>query len=216
MLIKNREVKGVIFDLDGTLLDSCSIWEKVDEDFFKRRNMELPSDYADAIGHIGLEKAAIYTIETFKLNEKKEDIIKEWQDAVIDKYSHEVKLKPHVLEFLSFLDENSIPYCVATANDEACYKGSLINNSIYDKFKFVLEVNKYKSGKDKPDIYLDACKRLNINVENCVVVEDLYMALKTAKDAGFMTVAVYEKTSKEEKRKEEIADIYIKDFSELL
>ena len=74
MIIKEKKFEGVIFDIDGTLLESTSIWHDVDVEFFKKRGMELPDDYAQAIGHIGLDKAAIYTIERFKLNEKKEDI----------------------------------------------------------------------------------------------------------------------------------------------
>ena len=86
MKINGKEIKGIIFDLDGTLIDSCSIWHEVDHDFFAKRNMELPSGYAEAIGHMGLDKAAIYTINEYHLNEKKEDIINEWKNAVLDKY----------------------------------------------------------------------------------------------------------------------------------
>ena len=100
MKIKGKEIKGIIFDLDGTLIDSCSIWHEVDHDFFAKRNMELPSGYAEAIGHMGLDKAAIYTINEYHLNEKKEDIINEWKNAVLDKYAHHVFVKEYVKEFL--------------------------------------------------------------------------------------------------------------------
>lgn len=216
MKIDNLEIKGVIFDIDGTLIDSCGIWGEVDIRFFSKRNMEMPKDYQEAIGHIGLDKAAEYTIKRFNLNEKKEDIIKEWKNGVLELYANEVVLRPHVKEFLMLLKEHNIPFCAATANDEDCYKKCLERNGIYDLFDFILEVNHFKDGKDKPTIYLEAAKKLGVDISNCMVFEDLLMALNTASKAGFITCAVYEQTCKEEKEKLEIANFYIKDYQELI
>lgn len=216
MKIENKEIKGIIFDIDGTLIDSCSIWGEVDIRFFSKRNMEMPKDYQEAIGHIGLDKAAEYTIKRFNLNEKKEDIIKEWKNGVLELYANEVVLKPHVKEFLMLLKEHNIPFCAATANDEDCYKKCLERNGIFDLFDFILEVNHFKDGKDKPTIYIEAAKKLGVDISNCMVFEDLLMALNTASKAGFITCAVYEQTCKEEKEKLEIANFYIKDYQELI
>ena len=169
MKIESREIKGIIFDIDGTLIDSCGIWGEVDIRFFSKRNMEMPKDYQEAIGHIGLDKAADYTIKRFNLNEKKEDIIKEWKDGVLELYANEVVLKPHVKEFLLLLKEHNIPFCAATANDEDCYKKCLERNGIFDLFDFILEVNHFKDGKDKPTIYIEAAKKLGVEIDKCVV-----------------------------------------------
>lgn len=216
MKIENKEIKGIIFDIDGTLIDSCGIWGEVDIRFFSKRNMEMPKDYQEAIGHIGLDKAADYTIGRFNLNEKKEDIIKEWKDGVLDLYANEVVLKPHVKEFLMLLKEYNIPFCAATANDEDCYKKCLERNGIFDLFDFILEVNHFKDGKDKPTIYIEAAKKLGVQINQCAVFEDLLMALNTARNAGFITCAVYEETSKEENGKKQLADFYIKDYQEII
>ena len=216
MKIENKEIKGIIFDIDGTLIDSCSIWGEVDIRFFSKRNMEMPKDYQEAIGHIGLDKAAEYTIKRFNLYEKKEVIIKEWKNGVLELYANEVVINPHVKEFLMLLKEHNIPFCAATANDEDCYKKCLERNGIYDLFDFILEVNHFKDGKDKPTIYIEAAKKLGVDISNCMVFEDLLMALNTASNAGFITCAVYEQTCKEEKEKLEIANFYIKDYQELI
>ena len=85
-----------------------------------------------------------------------------------------------------------------------------------DLFDFILEVNHFKDGKDKPTIYIEAAKKLGVDISNCMVFEDLLMALNTASKAGFITCAVYEQTCKEEKEKLEIANFYIKDYQELI
>lgn len=190
MKINNKEVKAVIFDLDGTLVDSCGVWVEVDIAFFKKRGIELPSDYVEAIGHLGLEKAAVYTINRFNLNEKKEDVIKEWLDAVWHKYAYEVKIKDGVKEFLKYLHDQHIPFCLATANSKEIYEVTLKNNGIYEYFEFIKDVTKYPNGKKDPDIYLDCCAQLNSTVDSTAIFEDLALPLKTSYKAGFITVGV--------------------------
>ena len=104
----------------------------------------------------------------------------------------------------------------ATANDEDCYKSCLINNGIYDYFDFILDVSLFKHGKEKPDIYLASAKKLKLNVNECAVFEDLLLALKTAKEAGFKCVAVYEETCQDEEQKKKIADMYITDYKDII
>ena len=87
---------------------------------------------------------------------------------------------------------------------------------VFDLFDFILEVNHFKDGKDKPTIYIEAAKRLGVNISECVVFEDLLMALNTAKNAGFVTCAVFDSTCKEEQGKKEVGDFYIKDYQEII
>ena len=82
-VLMNREnwlknIEGAVFDLDGTLLDSSWVWEKVDEKFLGDRGFQVPDDYVDEISPLGAERAAVYTIERFGLNEDKDDIVREW------------------------------------------------------------------------------------------------------------------------------------------
>ena len=122
MKLLNHDIKAVIFDMDGTLIDSTGIWHEIDKEFFAKRNMELPPDYAQHIVHLGLTQAAIYTKETYYLNESIQDIMKEWHDMSIDMYKYHVPLKEGALELLRLFKSNGIKMAIATANDEPLYR----------------------------------------------------------------------------------------------
>lgn len=218
MQIKNNLIKLIIFDLDGTLLDSCSIWKKIDVNFFGKRHIDYPSTYGATIAHMGLDQTARYTKATFKLEESIEEIKKEWMDEARHMYEDEILLKDGVREFVDKCHEEGLPMVVATACDESCYLPCLKRNGIYDDFKNIFDTRNYPSGKLDPRIYLDIAKKYNLSPNEIVVFEDIVVALNTAKNAGFNTVAVYEETaSKEDDNiKHELSDLYINSFYELV
>ena len=107
-VLMNREnwlknIEGAVFDLDGTLLDSSWVWEKVDEKFLGDRGFQVPDDYVDEISPLGAERVAVYTIERFGLNEDKDDIVREWIEMAKKEYATEVVCKPYAKEFLEEL-----------------------------------------------------------------------------------------------------------------
>ncbi len=178
--------------------------------------MEIPSDYAKAITALGLEESAKYTKKTYNLPDSEESIINEWMNDVKKAYIETVPLKANVGLFLEYLKDESIPIAVATANTKECYEPCLKRLGIYDKFDFIYDVKNIKGGKNSPQVFLSCSDRYGIDPSEILVFEDSLVALKTAKDSGFKTCAVYEEVCKDEELKKEIADLYIKDFTELL
>ena len=217
MKLLSKEFNAVIFDMDGTLIDSTSIWHEIDKAFFAKRNMELPSDYAQHIVHLGLTQAAIYTKETYHLKESTEDIMKEWHDMSIDMYRYNVPLKEGVLELLELLKKNGIKMAIATANDEPLYKPCIDRLGIGSYFTAIADVNTAKEGKQSAKIYLDLANKLGFKPENILVLEDMPTCIKTAFKSGFLTVAVYDHASKEyHQEKKNNSILFINDFFELL
>lgn len=216
MKIRNLDIKAVIFDLDGTLLDSCKVWFEVDKNFFNRRGREVPKDYGKTIGTMGLSQAAIYTKETYGLEETPEEIFSEWMDNVVDKYSNDVILKPNAREYLEFLAKNNVPLAVATASSKVMYEPCLKNNGIYYYFDFICDVKKFKDGKNTPELFLHVASLLNCKPEEVLIFEDTLHAVKVALDAGFKVCSVYEETCRDEEEKEKISTFYIRDFKEMM
>ena len=208
--------KGAIFDLDGTLLDSMGLWHKVDIAFFENRNMPIPEGYIQAISPMGTYNAAVYTKETYNIKESVEEIIDEWRTIAKREYSQHVKPKNGAKEYLLSLKEKGLKLAVATASDKDLFEDCLKKYGIFNLIDFFVTVNEVGKGKSSPDIYLHAAKKLDAEPNECMVFEDIFTALSTAKNAGFYCVGVYDGSSASDVEKnKEISDKFIYDFNEL-
>lgn len=218
MEILNKEIKLVIFDLDGTLIDSNDVWKKNDESFFSKRNMEVPKDYTQRIAHIGLKEAAIFTKSEYGIKESVEEILKEWNDVVINQYSNHLSLKDNAYNFIKYLKENNVKIALATANTKSLYEPCLKRLKIYDYFDFMADVDNVKSGKSSVKIYDLVSSSLNVNPSNTLVIEDICTCLKTAYENGYITVAMFDKHNKEENNEQakKYSYKFIYDFKELM
>lgn len=212
-----KEFKGAIFDLDGTIIDSMDIWEEIDRKFLEKRNIQIPKDYIEKINSMSFEEVAKYTIKRFKLNESVDSLIKEWNDMAIYEYSKNIKLKPNVKKYLKKLKEKNIKIGLATSSPKQLYEVVLKNNKIYDYFDTFTSVDDVKRDKNYPDIYLYTAKKLGLNPNECVVFEDILIAINTLKEANFKAIGVYDKSSHKDLDKvKEKCDKFIYDFEELL
>lgn len=211
-----KNIKGAIFDMDGTLIDSMWIWSKVDEEYLKKRNIDLPENLKEEIEHMSFLEVAQYFKNRFNLPDTLEEIQNEWNSMAIDYYSNDVNLKPGAKEFLSLLKSKGIKIGLATSNYSLLIEIALKKNKIYDFFDSITTTDEVTRGKDFPDVYLLAAERLNLKPEECVVFEDILPAVKGAKSANMLVVGVHDLYS--EYQKQDIidcADMYISQYTEL-
>ena len=211
------DFKGAIFDLDGTLIDSMGVWEKIDKEFLKKRNIDMPSDYIEKINSMSFEKVAQYTIERFNLQEREEDLIKEWNEMAIYEYSNNITTKPNVKEYLAKLKENNIRIGLSTSSPKILYESVLKNNHIYEYFDVLVSLEDVKRDKNYPDIYLLTAERLDLNPQDCVGFEDVLVGINTLKKAYFKTVGVYDKYADSDIEDiKEISHKFIYNFKEIM
>lgn len=187
------QIKGAIFDLDGTLFDSTWVWKQIDKEFLGKYGHPVPEDYSDAIKAMGFEQVANYTIDRFRLPMTAEEVMAEWNTMAIRAYSEQVKLRRGVRELLAWLEAQGIPAGVATSNTAMLFEPCLKHNGIYELFHSFTEGNEVDRGKEFPDIYIKAADKLGCEPSSCVVFEDIIPALKGAKSGGFLTIGVREK-----------------------
>lgn len=211
------KIKGVIFDLDGTLLDSMWVWEQVDVDFLGARGLSVPEDYQRTIAAMGFYETALYTVERFGLTENPENIIREWRDMAQHMYHTQVCVKPYGKELLERLNRQGIRLGIATAAYRSLFEECLKRNGVYELFDAITETGEVKRGKGFPDIYLRTAEKLGCSPKECLVLEDIHPGIQAAKEAGFLTMGVYEEKSNHSWREiQRDADYVIESFGELL
>ncbi len=208
---------GVIFDLDGTLIDSMGIWHQIDIDYLGSKGIELPDDLQEKVEGKSFRETAIYFKERFNLPETIEDIMNVWNVMSFDMYTTKVVLKPGVINILEHIMDKGLKIGIATSNSTHLTKAVLKAMKIDRYFNAVVTGNDVNKGKPDPEIYLKAADRLKLHPSKCFVFEDIPSGILAGKNAGMTICAVEDKYSYELKeRKMQLADYYTVDYNAFL
>ncbi|HOD53775.1 MAG TPA: HAD family phosphatase [Candidatus Cloacimonadota bacterium] len=186
-------IKAVIFDLDGTLIDSMGIWKKVDIDFLKKRNIAVPEHlFNDFNGGNSFNDLAVYFKEKFSLKESLDEIKNEWHQMVEEYYRKELEIKDNAIDVLNLLKDKNIKLAIGTSNSEYLTREVLKLNHIEDYFSSISCGCHDIKGKPYPDIFMNASSELAVEAENCLVIEDSLPGVQAAKNAGMMVFSIFD------------------------
>ena len=209
-------IKYIIFDMDGTLLDSLSVWADSDREFITGLGMEYHQKHSFAMKKMHFDSACEYLVKEFSLPLTAEETGKRILEIVEEHYINGVPLKDGAEEFLAAAKNAGIKMCVATSNKKALAEASLKAKGIMDYLEFVITSDEVGGGKETPEIFLKAAERLGAVPSETAVFEDSIHAVLSAKSAGFKVVGVYDKLCPEEFDEiEKYADKTIKSFKEV-
>jgi HAD superfamily hydrolase (TIGR01509 family) len=190
--MNNGGIRGVILDLDGTLLDSMPLWHEIDLQFLTENGIEPPENISEIVGKMSITEWADYFIRTFRMPYTPEYVIRRIEELAETAYRESIPEKPYVRKFLDALDEAHIPYGVATATYRNSAMAALRRLGLWERMQFVLTGEDVPSGKKNPEIYLLAAQKLGTQPHETLVVEDALHCVRTAAAAGFLTAGVYD------------------------
>ena len=207
-------IKGAIFDLDGTLLDSMFIWDTIGEEYLRSLGKEPHEDLKETFMTLTLEEAAVYYREHYGVTLSVKEIVDGINAMVEQTYRTKVTLKPGISEYLAWLKENGVRMCVATVTDRYLVEETLERLGVRHYFSEIFTCAEVGFGKDKPIIYQKALEHLGTAKDETYVFEDMLFALNTAKTDGFPTVGVYDRHEAHQDELKELADYYVLDFTD--
>ena len=214
--INIKELEAVIFDLDGSLVDSMWMWKKIDMEYLERFGISLPENLQQEIEGMSFVEKAGYFKEHFQIPDSIEEIGETWNRMAWDKYMYEVPLKPGVMDFLHTCRSHRIKLGIASSNSSALIMNVLEAHHIRDFFDCIKSGTDVIKGKPAPDIYLHVAKELNVNPQKCLVFEDITQGILAGKSAGMKVCAVEDAYSSEQwEEKIRLADLYISSYDEL-
>ena len=211
-----RDADAVVFDLDGTLVDSMWMWKEIDIEYLGRFGYTCPPDLQKIIEGMSFSETAEYFKSRFQIPDSIDEIKAAWIQMSIEKYRNEVPLKPGALRLLQYLERTGKKAGIATSNGRDMVDAVLESLQICPYFQVIATACEVAAGKPAPDIYLEVARRLQTDPSRCMVFEDVPAGILAGKRAGMRVCAVEDAFStgmREEKM--ELADFYIDDYNEL-
>lgn len=209
-------MKGIIFDLDGTLIDSMPMWKHLDQHFIESKGMVYDSNISYEILGMNLEQAADHFRVRYALPMTVAQIVQEWNDYLYEQYTNAVKVKPGILELLEFYHSRGVKMCIATLTDRWLSQAAAERLRLMEYMEFLVTAGEVGKSKKFPDIYHACAARMGVKPENCVVMEDTLHAVITAKNAGYTVYGIYDETSRDTADIRQYSDKFIVDFGRLM
>lgn len=207
---------AVLFDMDGTLIDSMWLWNKVDVDFLASYGFEVPPTLKPDIEGMSYHQTAVYFKERFNLSESIKEIISIWDNMAHDMYRNDVPIKNGVVKFIEELKNNGIKTAICTSNSRFLTEAVIEKYPVFKNIDVIVTSDEIKEGKPSPLGYLTAADNLSVKPERCIVFEDVPNGIMAGKNAGMSTCTLDDDFSaKLIETKKELADYYIHDYEDL-
>ena len=187
--------KYCIFDMDGTLTDSMGYWQSIGREYLGLRGIEPSEELLNLIKPMTQLECCEVFIKEFALPSTAQAMADEMNAMMFEHYRRDVPLKEGVTAYLEALKRRGARLCTASATDVPLVRECLTRLGIQKYFDFNISCEEVGAGKHSPAVYLEAARRLGSGPEQTAVFEDSLFALKTARSAGFYTVACYDHVS---------------------
>ena len=210
-------VSGVIFDLDGTLLNSTEMWQGAASRYITSLRKTPEPDLGEKTKAMTLPVLCKYLKEEYRIATTEEKIAKGFNTILREDYLESVDIKEYAPILLEKLKQKGIAMCITTSTDKQIADEILIRLGIRDYFSHIVTCEESGGDKESPEVFINAHRILNTPKEETVVIEDGILAIRGAKEAGFYVIAIHDKSEEENSSEiKKLADRYIKSFEELL
>jgi HAD superfamily hydrolase (TIGR01509 family) len=210
-------MKGAIFDVDGTILDSMNMWVDITDDFFKEHGIDISREEVVAYQGMSFEESLVQVHDNFLPDMSVKEMLDEFSRRAERAYLNTVMPKDGVCEYIRSLFERGVKIAVATSGYSHLCKAAFKRIGIYpyvSEYAFSSEVG---CSKTNPDVYLLAAKRIELLPQECTVFEDILAGARSAKSAGFNVITVADSTNVGDRDELiKVSDRFIERWDELI
>ena len=184
-------IKYVIFDMDGTLLDTEKFFRDAWIETSDRWGLDGGADFYVHVAGRPVHTLKGRFMETYgKSEDEFEAFVKERVARVLDKLKINIPVKPYCFELLDFLKAHGIKMALATSTPMHIAGRNMAVTGIGKYMDHIITGDMVKMGKPAPDIFLFAAEKLSATPAECAVIEDSYNGLRAAYAAGMQAIMV--------------------------
>ncbi len=213
--LSTRSIQGIIFDMDGTLLDSMSMWAGIGEAYLIARGITPLAGTNETFKNLSLVDSALYYQEVYGITDDLETIMADVNRMVEGFYFHEAKTKAGVMETLEELEADGVRMCIATATDRYLVEAVLERLGLRRFFSEIFTCTDVGAGKNDPLIFETALQHLGTEKDKTPVFEDSLHAIETAHKAGFPILGIYDNAAAHQQNElKALSTCYLHDFSD--
>ncbi len=207
--------KPLLFDFDGTLVDSMPYWGGAMLQFLQEQAISYPDDIIRHITPLGNHGAIQYFQKHLGLTMDEDAAVDRVQAIMLPNYRDIIPLKEGVYDFLMAAKAAGHSLHVLTASPHLTVEPCLARVGVIDMFDNLWSCEDFATTKSDPGIYTAAAGRIGVDVTDCVFFDDNIIAVTTAVKAGMPTVAVYDESGKDFEAEMRAVTRYIPTFAGL-
>ena len=185
-------IKAVLFDADGTLMDSIASWRKALKTVLERRGFSYSEEDFQVLIPPTTKEGATYLKGKYGFTETGDEIAAEYLGLVESFYATEVELKKGAREVLEYYDSKGIPMAIVTSSERILIEAACKRHGISQFFQGLYICSELGTSKRQPDIFVNTAKALGAEPAETLVYEDSDYAIETAVNAGFKVIKVIE------------------------
>lgn len=185
-------IKAILFDADGTLMDSIASWRKALKTVLERRGFPYSEEDFQVLIPLTTKEGGAYLKEKYGFPETGDEIAAEYLGLVESFYGTEVDLKKGARQVLEYYDSKGIPMAIVTSSERILIEAACKRHGISQYFQGLYICSELGTSKRQPDIFVNTARALGAEPAETLIYEDSDYAIETAVNAGFKVIKVIE------------------------
>lgn len=184
---------GIVFDCDGTLIDSIGVWREVEAELARRAGASLSLEETQTLATLTIPESGAFFHKRFGLGSSAGEVVSMMDELMLDYYRVRAVARPGALAFVRALAERGVAMSVASSSPQPYLQAGLASTGFLPYLQAVVSVDDVGASKREPAVYDHARRLMGTELNATWGFEDSIYAVRTLKRAGYRVVGVYDR-----------------------